>query len=355
MNNGWIITDWLLNFKGGFIRRGLSGFFMFILADLIKLDIKTLVFFVQSLLYLGYMIFFFFLFFGKKINGWFLILLLLPTTLRFSIFDKMTIGRKEIILFFIFNFFLLIQEKNLLNSFFKTFFFLMAFVGTLFHELFFFYTPYFIFASYLKCKLDNKTFNPHHSLFIISGSFLSVLVLILFGQPINNFLICDYLLSKGLNKNICSGILAFSENFTVVDVWLFAKSNNYFWYYSRNLFLSLLPFLLFIKSIKSRIISVRKFLLIFSFLFSFSLPLFLLALDWGRWIYIHLMLLMFVSTLLLKKYYFNFRSRDINKNIFSYFFLKTKNQSLNILYSLITVLVCFYFLTSWNMYHCCIK
>ena len=48
-------------------------------------------------------------------------------------------------------------------------------------------------------------------------------------------------------------------------------------------------------------INLKKFFAVFAVLLLFTTPMFVYAVDWGRWINIHFMLLLFTSTLLLDK------------------------------------------------------
>lgn len=299
--DGWIIGDWLINFQAGFVRRGLSGSLILNLSDFLKLKPNFTVMWIQMTIYIAYMFILFFLIYRKKINMWFLILLLSPVTLLFPILDpsNAVTGRKEIILFLLFALYVLCLNRKMLKSPFVIFLFSIALlVATLFHELVFFYTPYFILAAYLKSKIDNEPFYFSKILFVILGSFLVMIPLYLFGRTINGSIICSGLMEKGLSGNICNGVLSIPVG--IKDVFKCAKENEYFSNYSIAFFLGLVPFVLYIKFSKHQVVTLRKFFVAFFFLFLFSSPLFILAVDWGRWINIHFMLLLFTSTLLLK-------------------------------------------------------
>ena len=154
--DGWVIGDWLINYEAGFVRRGLSGFLIIGLSDLINLKPNITVGLIQTVLYVAYMSIFYFLSSRKKMTVWFCILLLSPVTLLFPILNMPATGRKEIILYFLFLLYVLLLEKKMMKSRLAILFFSAALlVATLFHELIFFYTPYFIVAAWLKSKIDN--------------------------------------------------------------------------------------------------------------------------------------------------------------------------------------------------------
>ena len=73
--NAWITGDWLINYDGGLLRRGLSGEIILLLSNLKFINIYYLIIFIQSSLFL------YFIFLWKLIS------------------------KKELFNFFIFNFF----------------------------------------------------------------------------------------------------------------------------------------------------------------------------------------------------------------------------------------------------------
>jgi len=106
-------------------------------------------------------------------------------------------------------------------------------------------------------------------------------------------------------------------------------------YYRVYLILSLLSFTLFLIFLLSVSFQIKFLLVNFLFIllnFLYSLPLFILAYDWGRWLFIHYMILIIIFGLHLQK-----------KNI-NFFYHKYK-----ILFSLF----CIIYLTTWSMPHCC--
>jgi hypothetical protein len=300
--DGFVIGDWLINFDDGFVRRGLSGFLILGFSDLLALKPNFTVMWVQILITISYLVTFFFLISRKKIDIWLFILLLSPATLLFPIFQPHSMGRKEIILFLLFTLYLLCLNKKLLR--FKVVVFLFSFallLATLFHELIFFYLPYFVIASFAKSKLVNEPFYFETPLIIITGSLLVIMPLFFYGKTINGSVICSGLIERGLSENICHGVITWPDGYDILDNVNYALSNEYHVNYSIAIILGLAPFLLLITYSENIIIriSLWKYFVVFCLLFLFSLPLFLMSRDWGRWINIHLMLLLLSSTLLL--------------------------------------------------------
>ncbi len=299
--DGWMTADWLINFQAGFVRRGLSGEIILWLADLLTLKPNIVVLWITALFHITYMIMLFLLVYRKEVNIWFVVFLLSPPILLFAIYDPETSGKKEIILFFIFSIFIWLLEKKKLKSFFSNFLFsIFIMLGMMCHELIFFYTPYFVIAAYLKSKIDGTPFHLSKIVFLVLGPSLVLITLYLFGKTLNTTEICSVLLEKGLSENICSGILAWPQDFSIKDIIAYEINARYHYNYGICLLLGIAPFACFIKSLKSPLATLKRFFIVFLLLFLFSFPLFILAIDWGRWLNIHFMLLLLISTLLLK-------------------------------------------------------
>lgn len=342
--HGYIIADWLINFSGGFVRRGLGGSFTLHLSDLFGIPPQFMVNVIQLFFYLFYMIVLFLLLKRKKIDFWFVILLLSPVTLLFPVIDVCGVGRKEIILFSIFGFYLFCLNKGWLKSYalVATFSFAL-FVGTLFHELIFFYTPYFLVAAYIH----GKSFRGP-ALFIVAGSLLAIIPLFLFGKSIDSTAICGDLMRRGMDERICSGILTGPNTYTIRYIFQQARSSNYHLTYTTCILLGVLPFLFFIYFSQSRV-TIKEFLIAFVFLFLFSAPLFFLAFDWGRWINIHFILILFTCTLLLKDQVHGDNWKNEYLVIPSLW--KTHTTLPKVFSNILFLGLCFSYLTFWQMKH----
>ena len=292
---GYVIGDWLINYQAGFVRRGLTGQLIIALSDLIHLKMNMVVFAIQLLFYLAYSVILYFLIYKKEITGWFLVLLLSPVTLLFPILGAA--GRKEMILFFLFGLYIICLDRNRLKSTAVLLLFSLALmVATLIHELTFFYIPYFILAAYFKSKIDNKPFQLSKAALIAIGPLVAVAAIFLFGKNIDGAAICNGLMQRGLPDTICKGVLSWPADF---NIFSYALSNSYLFTYPVALILGLIPFIYFYKTTNPQQITWKTFCFTFFFSLLFSLPLFVLAIDWGRWINIHFIMFLFSSTLFL--------------------------------------------------------
>ncbi len=347
--HAYIIADWLINFQAGFVRRGLGGQVILFFSDLIDIPANFVVMSIQITFYLAYMFLLFFLMKKKEINIWFIILLLSPGTLLFPIWDVAGLGRKEIILFVIFGLYILCLNKGMLKStFFITTFSILLLIATFFHELTFFYTPYFLLAGYIKAATNKQPFHLKKYSFVILGSLLAMIPIYFYGKSINSTVLCEGLLQRGLDHKVCEGVLEGIE-YSIPYVLNEAQKANYFWSYGIALLLGLIPFIGLVKCAEKMKTGVKKFLLVFLFLFLFSTPLFLLAFDWGRWINIHFTMLLFTSTLLLKD---KLNESEWNNKIIELPRLwKSETPFFKASSNVLILIICFCYVYFWQMRH----
>lgn len=278
---GWNLGDWLINYQdGGFKRRGLGGYIFLSLGDYFNIKPNYLVFVFTELLLISFL-FQIFLFFKKSKNNiiGFVFLLLLPVGFLFNIVSLGAVGRKEILLLNLFAFYLWCDiEKYKYKDIIIPF--LLGFI-TFFHELTIFYLGYFL----LILKINNKSYVSY--LPYIFSVLIPASLFYFFGKPINNGMTFSYLERFGIY--LTAGILNFNENANLILHY----KNHYFVYleYLFPVFVSILSLLWFVKIYGKEYRNLLKY---FILIFILSLPLFYLAIDWGRWINIHFMMIVLV-------------------------------------------------------------
>ena len=166
---------------------------------------------------------------------------------------------------------------------------------------------------------------------------ITMLCIIFFDRLIDVNLMCKNIFELDYYRKICvdqmlsgSKIMTIQEAITSTKYMLI--SHNYFSVYLKLSLLSLSLFLIFLLSVSAKI----KFLLInFLFIllnFLYSLPLFILAYDWGRWLFIHFMILIIIFGL------------HLQKKITSFVYCK---------YRIFFSLFCIVYLATWSIPHCC--
>jgi len=315
----WQYADWIINYQGGFIRRGLVGELLFKVHtfSLINLDILVLCFviflyiiltivLIKSLNFLD----------SSKID---ILIFLSPGFFLYPIMNSELIGRKEILLFVSLGL-IVFFEKCLKDKYLLTTIILAIFVCSLTHSGLLFYSPYLIFLYFLIRFDRNKKINLLEICLIIV-SLITIISLIYFnqGSKIQVVDICNSV--KDYVKNDCVNRGQFLWLYTPIsehmNISLKFKSNlkDYFTIYLSSLILVFLFFSLKLKSAKfntnNKYLNRTSPLFIFFSLFLFTLPIYLLGLDWGRYISMAYFSSYFVYIFLIKKNNLKFNSKDL--------------------------------------------
>ena len=107
----WTFQDWLINYEGGFVRRGLSGEIILRTSNFFDVQIQFTYFCILSILSLLFYLLFFDFLRKEKLNFQNLFIILSPLSISFIIYNFGAIGRKEILLFIIFLIFIFLLSS----------------------------------------------------------------------------------------------------------------------------------------------------------------------------------------------------------------------------------------------------
>lgn len=324
--NPYLTGDWLINYEGGFNGRGLNGQIILFLSKITSVDLLTLVFVEQTFIYSFYMVTI--LRIIPRVNSALYIAFVFnPAFLIFGFLDTGGSFRKEIIGFLIVASLTRHQilGKLTLRSQVIS---LLCFVLFIFSwEAAFLFAPVILyqFRRLHQDKVIQEITFRLYRVVVIALSSLSLVINILNREnvtPTQSARICNSLINEGLNGAICRGtIKSISEQELNVTSTLHLLLIEYrFWYYLPFVILSLIPPYLLAKRTGA---PVQVYLAPLSIL-----PIFLVGLDWGRWINV---LVTLVSLLIISN---GFSSTDIEKR-------KKKSRSMEILAIL--------FITSWRL------
>ncbi|MBO6186442.1 MAG: hypothetical protein J6O88_17425 [Chryseobacterium sp.] len=286
-SDGYILGDWLINYEdGGFKRRGLSGSFFFLLQDVSGLRLHYLVYGFQVIIISLFFYYYFKLIQYKEAT--FLYLSLLLSSVGFvGLFNCVDyVGKKEFIVFFLFTYFVYQLNQNTLSRTKEYLICFGLFLAMLFHEITLFFIPYFLIALYLTTqKIEYRRYLKY-----ILAVFIPAIVIVVFGKEINEGQSLEILHSRGVT--LTSGIF-----FWHIDERQYIKDHLYeYLLYIFSFGFSAFHLWFYLKyQTRRKVLSIA---LVFAFLF--SLPLFYLAIDWGRWMYIHMIFIIVLLALLLK-------------------------------------------------------
>ena len=319
----WTISEWLINYQGGFTRRGLIGEIVFQFSKIFSITLREMIFTFQVVTYI---IFYSLLYrFIRDINKSLLLIFAIfsPLFVIYPIAEVEVLARKEV---FVFISFLIVAnifaQKTIKNKHFL-YFSLILVTTILIWEGVIFYLPFFIIIPIIK---NNFVLDKIFLIRIILSVLPTLIVLnffVFFKLSANEVkIMCDsvyecYGAMDYLDNSLDSNIAEVTSKFKLI-------------YLIRYIFIFLIgffPFLLIIKNSKFKVnlfIFGKNCLPIFFILFLPNILFFYVAQDWGRWINIS-------YTLSLLTYIYSFKNNFITTNYKSINFSFLKNKFILIL------------------------
>lgn len=281
--NSWQLGDWLINYKGGPVRRGLSGQLLMFISDL-GVDLKWLTFAVQSFIYMATFQLVSQIYCMRQRSGAWCLLLFSPAFLLFPYFSWLGGFRKETILFLSFALIAYFYAQKRLGFKPIVIGYCIYTIAAFSHELAVFALPFYFYLFYRSAQsgiLEVGAAWRWSLLFLLTAALALAFALRFPGERAVVGEICNSLLARGFDYGICTGAiewLRFDLQYAVTSV--FAYWPRYISYYPVLLALALVP-VLFTNALRG------PMLVLFAVGFLALLPLFLVALDWGRWIGIY--------------------------------------------------------------------
>jgi len=285
--DSWRTGDWLINYQGGFIRRGFIGEIIYRISPNRLTTIWFAIAF-QCFIYFLLIYFLLKLFFAKVIERFWILILFSPGfVILFPFYDELGGFRKELIIFLAFVFLMLALYENNIKKKYLALSLLIYSVAVFSHEMASLCLVFFGWALYdainrTTISSEKKVLKVYLSLFIciaIAGLALSIFI----GSTSENVeKICKSLTNKGIDPRMCLGAitwLGYDANFSLVQVMGKVRERSYLLIYLVLLSLAIFPIFL------TNWWRTRKAAMFLGFIS--LLPLYFIAVDWGRWIYIY--------------------------------------------------------------------
>jgi len=275
----WTISEWLINYEAGFIRRGFSGQLIFIFYEVLEINIRVITFsIIFSLLGVFYWIFYNFLS-GIKLNIFLIFLIYSPFFLIYPVAEPEVIGRKEYLFFIIY----IIYLNLLINQSKKVFIYLFFSlpIMNLIWDGIIFYLFFFILSFLFKKNFKIK------DLYLLGFSLIPYLISLYFvissSSLANDFNIICYSFGES-----CWGALSvMGEKNPLIYILDYMKENvrvQYIIRYSILFLVAFMPFVLVFKCQNN--FKIFNFSIVYFYILVL-LPIILfhfIANDWGRWI-----------------------------------------------------------------------
>jgi len=310
-NFAYEFDPWLSNYQGGFVRRGMPGELFFQIYDLFGLNPALVGFIFVSFLYL-----FFFWSLSEfiksiKINNVILIILFSPLAIFFMVINSKATGHKEILFFAALALICMIVNKLDKKNITILITFLMVLLAAS-YEAIIFYFPYLILPFFLLKRFgDFKEIFFYLLFFLILSLILLIINFIFKGdQQIVNEICLS--IKEFVNQN-CTKVGKIADLGLSVNDHTIQKTNapgalnlfeGYSILYSVGFLYGYFGLLIFLvnSNLKNRLLKNINLLILFSILFTFSLPVYYFGADWGRYLYIsNISIILILFTLIKNK------------------------------------------------------
>ena len=333
-------SDWLINYQGGFVRRGLPGEFFLALHNFTKIHLDLIVFIFVGLFYFLFAIYLIMLLSKIRFNFLNLFILFSPLSIFYPVMEQKVSGRKDVL--FILSMILLatyLDKIKFENQ--KYLIIFLSVITTFSHSGFFVYLPIFL-LIFIAINSKYPFKDVFKELFIISISCATLFFIIIFNTTIDNesiLRICNTIktyLPKCGNLDYIS-TLSWSLEYEIELVRNIWTKENFLSFYSIAFILANVPLIYAFYNSEFKDKKKLNFnpILIFILANFATLPIYFIGADYGRYMYIT-----YVS---LSIFYFKSIS---NK------FLIQKNKIV-IAKNSIAIVILFLFGFIWTVPHCC--
>ena len=287
-HHGYITGDWLINYTNGLVRRGLFGEISMQIHHWFGTSPVDVVLASKYIAYAVLCGSILLLAFVKGVGLIEVLLLISPWALMFDLNDPGGSGRKEILLFASFAFFAFLQvfSKSPSKSIFRRWdFYYLILVMTVMafaHEGLIFFFPFFYLPLYLKRGFNKSDFLTVFIPYLISLLVLAVLYVFFKGNKETADAICASLNPWSVNGSLgCDAIHLLAGKHPKAHIG-FIKS------FTPLLLLTMIPIYCYGRWVAG--LTKHHLLLAMMLALALTVPLYGIAIDWGRWIHISGML-----------------------------------------------------------------
>ena len=320
VGNDSTISEWLINYSGGFTKRGIIGEISIFFSRLFDQNLRDIIYIFQlSILGIYYILVYIF-FKNLYLERYSLLAIFSPIFLIYPVAETEVLARKEV---FIFVLFLLHTSIPPLNNNLVRISKLVIFpLSVLIWEPIIFYLPLWIFIDLVKFKIKNYDKNLFNEIiYYLPALFLAIIFIINPLTPEEHFKMEQVLnkefkevcyMSCALLKSKSSIYQQFQANFGKYSLEVFVR---YFLIILIG-FGPLFTLIYYSKLKQAKTIFSKKFnlLSIFLFLLSPVLLLFAMGYDWGRWVSISYIMSLITYFYLYKNSFIILDTKKLNSN-----------------------------------------
>jgi hypothetical protein len=321
VGNDSTISEWLINYEGGFTKRGLIGQFTIELSRIFDLNLRWIIFLLQSFTCTVYFFLLFVFFKNLKFERIIILSIFTPIFILYPIAEIEVLARKEVLVFSFYITYLMIPRDSKFKLFSLSIFSLLS---ILVWEPIVFFFPLIIILEIIENNIEKINFIFLKLILSFIPSLLVVFFIIIFPLSIDEhnsmvfilkqefgedcYMSCDLLISKS------SLLDQFQGNFGKYSLEVFIR-------YSLIFLIGFFPLISLINNSSLK----NKNLVLFSFfekpiilILISLLPiiiLFAMGYDWGRWVNVTYVMLALTYFHLLKNSNFILDYKKLENNL----------------------------------------
>jgi len=320
VGNDSTISEWLINYSGGFTKRGIIGEISIFFSRLFDQNLRDIIYIFQlSILGIYYILIYIF-FKNLYLERYFLLAVFSPIFLIYPVAETEVLARKEVFIFVLFLLHALIPPSN--NNLVRISKLVILPLSVLIWEPIIFYLPLWIFIDLVKFKIKNYDKNLFNEIIFYFPALILAIVFIINPLTPEEHFKMEQVLNKEFNevcymscallKSKSSIYQQFEANFGKYSLEVFVR---YFLIILIG-FGPLFTLIHYSKLKQTKTIFSKKFnlLSIFLFLLSPVLLLFAMGYDWGRWVSISYIMSLITYFYLYKNSFIILDTKKLNSN-----------------------------------------
>ena len=320
VGNDSTISEWLINYSGGFTKRGIIGEISIFFSRLFDQNLRDVIYTFQLFILAVYYILVYFFFKNLYLERYFLLSIFSPIFLIYPVAETEVLARKEVFIFVLFFLHALIPSLN--NNFIRLSKLVILPLSVLIWEPVVFFLPLWMFIDFINFKMKNYEKNFFNEIIFYFPTILIAIIFIINPLTPEEHSQMAQVLSKEFNE-VCYMSCALLGDKTTI----YQQFEGNFGKYSLEVFIRyfliiLIGFgplftLIYYSKLKTeKIIFLKKFNLLSVFLFLLSpvLLLFAMGYDWGRWVNISYVMTLITFFYLYKNNFIILDTKQLNFN-----------------------------------------
>ena len=289
IGNDSTISEWLINYQGGFTRRGLIGEICFRLADYFDLKLRFVIFLFQTIVCFTYTLLLYCFIRDLPKNTLTVVAIFSPIFILYPLGEIEVLIRKEVFLFIGFVVFLILSspKKNKTNSMFYVFFIFPLLL--LIWEPFIFFIPFTIFILLIDGDEHQLKKNVFKISLCLSSSFFTVIYIIMNPLSPEQHMVMSNGLMDRFGEHCYMSCSLLKTKSSVAAQFMAVFNNITFTGFFRYFMIMLIGFfplmILIYNSFFKKLFFLNKFeklLIPFSITLLLPISLFTAMTDWGR-------------------------------------------------------------------------